>query len=80
MDTHVYAGFSVSPYYDPMIAKMIVKGKDRAEAVRKLQIALDEFHVEGIKTTVPLLKRILSHSAFAEGKIDTTFIERTWPT
>jgi acetyl-CoA carboxylase biotin carboxylase subunit len=79
-DSHVHAGYTVSPHYDSLIAKLIVHQPTRQEAIDCMLRALDELHVEGIKTTVPLLKRILSHSAFAEGKIDTTFIERTWPT
>lgn len=79
-DSHVHAGYTVSPHYDSLIAKLIVHQPTRQDAIDCMLRALDELHVEGIKTTVPLLKRILSHSAFADGQIDTTFIERTWPT
>lgn len=76
LDTHVYAGFSVSPFYDPMIAKLIVTGKDRAEAVRMLQIALDEFHVEGIKTNIPFLRRLCAHGDYVSGHVNTGFVPR----
>ena len=79
-DSHVHAGYVVSPYYDSMIAKLIVHRPTRREAIDCMLRAIDELRVEGIKTTTPLLKKILSHPAFADGQIDTTFIERTWPT
>ncbi|MFQ3588287.1 MAG: acetyl-CoA carboxylase biotin carboxylase subunit, partial [Fimbriimonadaceae bacterium] len=61
METHCYAGFTVSPYYDPMLAKLICVGKDRPEAVAKLQTALYEFEVEGITTNIPFLRRLVAH-------------------
>jgi len=76
LDTHVYAGFSVSPYYDPMIAKLIVTGRDRPEAVRNLQVALDEFHVEGIKTNIPFLRRLCAHPDYLSGDVNTGFVPR----
>ena len=78
-DSHVHAGYVVSPHYDSMIAKLIVHQADRSLAIECAKRALDELKIEGIKTTVPLLQEILNHSAFADGPIDTTFIERTWP-
>ena len=76
LDTHVYAGFAVSPYYDPMIAKLIVRGNDRREAVRKLQTALHEFHVEGITTNIPFLRRLIAHPAYESGDFNTSFVPR----
>lgn len=76
LDTHVYAGFSITPYYDPMIAKMIVWGRDRAEAVRRLQVALDEFHVEGIATNIPFLRRLAATEAYLAGDATTSFVPR----
>jgi acetyl-CoA carboxylase biotin carboxylase subunit len=61
-----------------MIGKLIVHQPSRGEAIATMQRALNELRVEGIKTTVPRLLDILSHSAFVEGNVDTTFIERTW--
>ena len=74
MDTHVYAGFTVSPFYDPMIAKLIVTGEDRADAVNKLTIALDEFNVEGIKTNIPFLRRLVRHEKYISGDVSTAFV------
>lgn len=76
MDTHVYAGFLISPFYDPMIAKLIVKGRTRDEAVQRLENALGEFHVEGIKTNVEFLRRLVMHPDFRAGKVDTSFVPR----
>ena len=78
-DTHVHAGYVVSPHYDSMIAKLIVHQANREEAIACMQRALAELRIEGVKTTIPLLRDILDHVAFAEGRVDTTFIERTWP-
>lgn len=75
-DSHCYAGYTVSPHYDSMIGKLIVHQPTREEAIRCMLRALNEMQVEGIKTTAPLHEKILSHSAFVEGRIDTTFIER----
>ena len=77
-DSHAHAGYTVSPHYDSMIGKLLVHQPTREEAIACMLRALDEFQVEGIKTTVPRLKELLSHSAFAEGRVDTTFIERNW--
>ena len=78
-DSHVHAGYVVSPYYDSMIGKLIVHQATRAEAIACMKRALAELRIEGIKTTIPLLQKILNHSAFTDGRVDTTFIERTWP-
>ena len=76
LDTHVYAGYTISPYYDPMIAKLIVSGEDRAEAVNRLQAALREFNVEGIKTNIPFLRRLCASDEFVSGDVDTSFVGR----
>ena len=77
-DSHAHAGYTVSPHYDSMIGKLLVHQPTREKAIACMLRALEEFHVEGIHTTVPRLKELLSHSAFAEGRVDTTFIERNW--
>jgi acetyl-CoA carboxylase biotin carboxylase subunit len=76
-DSHAHQGYTVSPHYDSMIGKLLVHQPTRAEAIESMQRALAELRIEGIKTTVPLHRAILAHSAFAEGKVDTTFVERT---
>ncbi len=78
-DSHAHTGYTVSPYYDSMIGKLIVHQPTRAEAIQCMLRALRELRVEGIKTTAPRQIDILSHPAFQEGRVDTTFIERTWP-
>jgi len=75
-DSHVHAGYRVPPYYDSLIGKLIVHRPTRAEAIRCMRRALEEFRVEGIHTTIPLLRRIFNHTAFVEGQVDTGFIER----
>ena len=77
-DSHAHSGYTVPPYYDSMIGKLIVHQNSRAEAIATMQRALAELRVDGIKTTVPIHQEILSHSAFVEGRIDTTFVERTF--
>ncbi len=76
-DSHAHAGYVVSPHYDSMIGKLIVHQATRREAIDSMLRALDELRIEGIKTTVPLHREILGHAAFVEGRIDTTFIERS---
>jgi len=76
VDSAAYADAVIPPYYDSMIAKLIVKGRDRSEAIGRMKRALEMFVIEGIKTSIPLHRRILADSDFAAGKIDTHFIER----
>jgi acetyl-CoA carboxylase biotin carboxylase subunit len=75
VDSHVYAGYVVPPHYDSMIGKMIAYGKDRAEAVRRMEIALEEIIVEGIKTTIPFHRLALKDPRFQAGDLDTHFVE-----
>ena len=76
LDTHVYQGYEISPYYDSMIGKLIVHGKDRTEAISICKRALEEFVVEPIKTTIPFHKRVMASSAFIRGRFSTDFVER----
>ena len=78
-DSHIHEDYVVSPYYDSMIGKLIVHQPTRPEAIACMKRALGELHIEGVKTTIPLLQKILDHAAFNESSVDTTFIERTWP-
>jgi acetyl-CoA carboxylase biotin carboxylase subunit len=78
LDSHVVTGYRIPPNYDSLIAKLLVHRATRAEAIACMLRALSEFVVEGVKTTIPLHREIFRHSAFREGKVDTTFIERTW--
>jgi len=75
LDTHVYQGYTIPPFYDSMIGKLIVHKKDRGAAIAAMRRALDEFIVEGVKTTIPLYKEIFKHFHFLKGNINTGFIE-----
>ncbi len=76
VDSHVYGGYSVPPYYDSMIGKLIAHGKTRAEAIRRMEIALEEMIVDGIKTTIPFHRLAMSHPRFRDGDLDTRFVDR----
>ena len=75
VDTHIYPGYTIPPFYDSMVAKLIVHGKNRQEAIQKMQRSLDEFIIESVKTTIPLHKRILQNPLFLKGKVYTSFLE-----
>ena len=75
VDTHAYAGYEIPPYYDSLVAKLIAKGRTRDEAIDKMYHALDEFIIEGIKTSIPLHKKLMKHPRFRSGDFDTKFIE-----
>lgn len=76
MDTAAYADAIVPPYYDSLVAKLICHGRDRTEAIARMSRSLEGFIVEGIKTTIPLHRRILSDPDFVAGKFDTHFLDR----
>jgi acetyl-CoA carboxylase biotin carboxylase subunit len=76
VDTAAYSGWFVPPYYDSLIAKLITHGRDRTEAISRMQRALDMFVVEGIYTSIPLHQRIMADPDFVLGNMDTRFIER----
>jgi len=76
VDTHVYAGYAVPPHYDSLLAKVIVHGRDRTEALARMGQALDSFILEGVQTTIPFLARVIRHPDFVSGRIDTRFLER----
>jgi acetyl-CoA carboxylase, biotin carboxylase subunit len=75
-DGGVYEGWEVSIYYDPMISKFAVRGRDRAEAIDRMRRALREYEVTGIKTTLPFFREVMDDEEFLEGKLDTAFIGR----
>ncbi|MDA8089808.1 MAG: acetyl-CoA carboxylase biotin carboxylase subunit [Nitrospiraceae bacterium] len=76
VDTAAYCGWTVPSHYDSLIAKLIAFGNNRQEAIARMRRALDEFVIEGIRTTIPFHKRVLENKDFIEGKIDTSFIDR----
>ncbi len=76
VDTHAYASYYIPPYYDSMIAKLIVTADDREEAIARMSRALDEFIIEGVYTTIPFHKKVMKHEKFISGEFDTSFIEK----
>ncbi len=76
VDSAAYTGALIPPYYDSLVAKLIVKGRDRGEAIGRMKRALEMFVIEGIKTSIPLQRRIMADPDFASGKFDTHFIEK----
>lgn len=76
VDTHIYAGYTVPPYYDSLLAKVIVHGNTRDEALARMSQALDSFIIEGVTTTIPFLQRVIHHREFQAGRVDTKFLER----
>jgi len=75
VDTHAYAEYVIPPYYDSLIAKLIVHGKDRPEAIARMERALEEFIIEGIKSTIPFHQQVMKHPDFISGNFTTKFVE-----
>ena len=76
VDTHCYSGYRIPPFYDSLIAKLIVLAPTRSEAIQKMAGALEEFTVEGIHTTIPFHRRVMQNEVFKSGIYDTSFIEK----
>lgn len=76
VDTHAYANYVIPPYYDSMIAKLIVTADTRLEAINRMYRALDEFIIEGVHTTIGFHKKVMKHEKFIDGDFDTSFIEK----
>ncbi|MBI5555908.1 MAG: acetyl-CoA carboxylase biotin carboxylase subunit [Elusimicrobia bacterium] len=76
VDTHIYTGYTITPYYDSMVAKILTYGHDRNEATIRMQRALSEFVIEGVKTTIPFHLRILDNQHFKKGEVYTNFIQK----
>jgi acetyl-CoA carboxylase biotin carboxylase subunit len=79
VDTSAYTDGVISPYYDSLVAKVITYGRDRTEAIARMNRALDMFVVEGVHTSIPLHQRILAEPDFLAGKFDTNFVRRFMP-
>ena len=75
VDTHIYSGYSIPPFYDSMIAKLIVSAQTREECIVKMERALSEFIVEGIKTTIPLHQKLMQSEDFKSGNFTTKFMD-----
>lgn len=78
VDTHIYPGYNIPPYYDSMLAKLIAYGKNRHDAIKVMERALDEFIIEPIKTTVPFHKQVFSNPLFIKGRFYTDFVENMY--
>ena len=76
VDSHAYVGYIVPPYYDSLLAKLIVHGRDRDEAIARMQRALDEMVIQGVQTTIPFHQKVLRHPDFLAGKTSTRFLDR----
>jgi len=76
LDTHLYPGYAIPPYYDSMLAKLIASGRDREEAMARARRALDEFIIDGVPTTIPFHIKVLKNEWFIRGEFDTGFIEK----
>jgi acetyl-CoA carboxylase biotin carboxylase subunit len=74
-DSHVYPGYTVPPFYDSLLGKLVVWGRDRDEALARAHWALSEFRVEGVATTIPFHLRVLDHPLFRAGTVSTHFID-----
>lgn len=78
VDTHAYAGYSIPPNYDSMIAKLIVSAPTRDEAIKKMRRALEEFVIEGVKTTIPYHQQLMDDPGFLKGEFNTQYLENTF--
>jgi len=76
VDTHLYPGYVIPPYYDSLLAKIIVWAEDRPSAIARMKRALEETRVEGVKTNLPFLKRIIDHPEYQKGNVSTQFLRR----
>jgi len=76
VDTHIYEGYVVPPHYDSLLAKLIIHDNTRDAAIRRARRCLDEFVIEGIRTNLPLHRRIINHPDFVTGRVDTGFLAR----
>jgi len=75
IDSAVYPGYQIPPYYDSMIAKLIVHGSTREEAIERMKRALGEFIIEGVSTTIPFHQKVMAHPVFLSGDFNTKFLD-----
>jgi acetyl-CoA carboxylase biotin carboxylase subunit len=75
VDSHIYQDYVIPPYYDSLLAKLIIWAKDREQAINRAQRALEEFIIEGVPTTIPFHLKVLQDKRFLTGKFDTHFID-----
>jgi len=77
IDTHVYEGYKMPPYYDSLLGKLIVSGKNRSEAIARLRRALSEYTIEGVSTTIPFHRAIIDEKEFVAGNFNTDYVADT---
>jgi acetyl-CoA carboxylase biotin carboxylase subunit len=75
VDSHIYAGYTIPPYYDSLVAKLITMAQTREEAIETMERALSEFVIEGVKTTIPFHQQLMKDERFRKGDFTTKFIE-----
>ena len=75
LDTHVYAGYVIPPFYDSMISKLITVAQTREEAITKMERALEEYYIEGVKTTIPFHQQLMKNKDFKDGNFTTKFMD-----
>jgi acetyl-CoA carboxylase biotin carboxylase subunit len=75
VDTHAYAGYAIPPFYDSLVAKLVIFAQTREGAISKMASALDEFVIQGIKTTIPFHRQVMRDERFRTGDFDTSFLE-----
>jgi acetyl-CoA carboxylase biotin carboxylase subunit len=75
VDTHCYAGYVISPFYDSLVAKVITTGGDRRQAIERMRFALENFLIQGVETTIPLHISVLNHPDFIHGRVHTRWLE-----
>ncbi|HQC43201.1 MAG TPA: acetyl-CoA carboxylase biotin carboxylase subunit, partial [Verrucomicrobiota bacterium] len=75
-DSHIYAGYTIPPYYDSLLGKLIVRGKDRGDAIERMSRALSELMINDVKTTANFQQRILNNQQFRRGNYTTNFVEK----
>ena len=76
VDSHLFQGYRVPPFYDSLLAKVIAHGHDRAESIARMRRALSEFTIGGLKTSIPFHLRVLDDPVFLEGQADTTYVDK----
>jgi acetyl-CoA carboxylase biotin carboxylase subunit len=77
IDSHIYQGYEVPPYYDSLLAKVVTCGRDRAQAIARMRRVLAEVTIEGVATTLPFHRDLLENPEFVEGRFDTEFVTRS---
>jgi acetyl-CoA carboxylase biotin carboxylase subunit len=75
VDTHIYSGYEIPPFYDSLVAKLIVRGNNRQDAIKTMRRALSEFHIAPIKTTIPFHLKLMQNPLFLKGDISTHFVQ-----